>query len=99
MERENQGVYLVLKGEVCLSVQDLEQYDRIFPAGSLLGIPATFTGHHYSLAAVTVNEAEVLHPQRRPVLDLMARLRSWSAAAKRAPPDDCGLDRLQRLLQ
>jgi CRP-like cAMP-binding protein len=73
VDQENQGVYLVLKGKVCLSVKDLETLDRVFSAGSLLGVPATFTGHPYSLAAVAVTDAEVLHVDRKSFLDLMTQ--------------------------
>ncbi|MFZ1136930.1 MAG: Crp/Fnr family transcriptional regulator [Terracidiphilus sp.] len=73
VDQENQGVYLVLKGKVCLTVQDLHQFDRVFPAGSLLGVPATYTGHTYSLAAVALTEAEVLHIERQAFLELMAQ--------------------------
>ena len=71
VDQENQGVYLVLKGKVCLSVKDLAKLDRVFSPGSLLGIPSTFTGHPYSLAAVAVTDAEVLHVDRKAFLDLM----------------------------
>lgn len=73
VDQENQGVYLVLKGKVRLSVQDLAKLDREFSTGSLLGIPATFTGHTYSLAAVAVTDAEVLHVDRKTFLDLMTQ--------------------------
>jgi cyclic nucleotide-binding protein len=70
-DQQNQGVYLVLKGKVCLSVKDLQKLDRVFPAGSLLGVPATFIGRPYSLAAVAVTDAEVLHVERQKFLELM----------------------------
>jgi CRP-like cAMP-binding protein len=72
-DQQNQGVYLVLKGKVCLSVKDVAKLDRVFSAGSLLGIPATFTGHPYSLAAVAVTNAEVLHVEREAFLHLMTQ--------------------------
>lgn len=72
-DQENEGVFLVLKGKVCLTVNELEKLDRVFPPGSLLGIPATFTGHPYSLAATVVADAEVLHVGRSAFLDLMAQ--------------------------
>ena len=71
VDQENRGVYLVLKGKVCLSVQDLAKLDRVFAPGSLLGVPSTFTGHPYRLAAVAVTDAEVLHVDRKAFLDLM----------------------------
>jgi CRP-like cAMP-binding protein len=70
-DQNSQGVFLVLKGKVCMSLKDLDKLDRIFSAGSLLGIPATFTGHPYSLAAVAVTDAEVAHVERQAFLDLM----------------------------
>jgi CRP-like cAMP-binding protein len=73
VDQENDGVYLVLKGKVCLSVKDLAKLDRVFTPGSLLGIPSTFTGHTYSLAAVAVTDAEVLHVDRKAFLDLMTQ--------------------------
>lgn len=68
---ENVGVFLVLKGKVCLRVADLPALDRIFPSGSLLGLPATFTGTEYSLTAIAVTNAEVLGVTRDKFLRLM----------------------------
>src|SRR5450755_1868076 len=59
-DQDSRGVYLVLKGKVCLSLRDLDKLDRIFSSGSLLGVPATFTGHSYSLAAFAVTDTEVV---------------------------------------
>lgn len=72
-DQQNNGVYLVLKGKVRLSVQDLRRLDRVFSVGSLLGVPATFIGRPYSLAAVAVTDAEVLHVERQAFLDLMTQ--------------------------
>ena len=72
-DQQNQGVYLVVKGKVRLSVHDLRKLDRVFSAGSLLGVPATFIGRPYSLAAVAVTDAEVLHVERQAFLDLMTQ--------------------------
>jgi CRP-like cAMP-binding protein len=72
-DQQNQGVYLVVKGKVRLSVQDLQKLDRVFSTGSLLGVPATFIGRPYSLAAVAVTDAEVLHVERQAFLDLMTQ--------------------------
>lgn len=74
VDQENRGVYLILKGKVRLSVKDFPKLDRVFSAGSLLGLPATFTGHPYSLAAVTVTDAEVSRVARKPFLDLMTAM-------------------------
>lgn len=70
-DQDSLGVFLVLKGKVCMSLKDLDKLDRVFSSGSLLGIPATFTGHPYSLAAVAVTDAEVVHVERQAFLDLM----------------------------
>lgn len=71
VDEANIGVYLVAKGKVCLSVKDCPQFDRIFNSGSLLGVPATFTGHPYSLAATAITKAEVVHVDRQKFLDVM----------------------------
>lgn len=68
---ENLGVYLVRKGKVCLRVEGLPRLDRVFPAGSLLGLPATFTGSPYSLTAIAVTNSVVLHIARKEFLRLM----------------------------
>jgi CRP-like cAMP-binding protein len=72
-DQVSRGVYLVLKGKVCMSVKDLAKLDRVFSPGSLLGVPATFTGRPYSLAAVAVTDAEVLHVERQAFLDIMTQ--------------------------
>jgi CRP-like cAMP-binding protein len=68
---ENLGVFLVRKGKVCLRVEGLPHLDRIFPSGSLLGLPATFTGSEYSLTAVAVTDSAVTHITRDEFLRLM----------------------------
>jgi len=70
-DQEPMGVYLVVKGKVRLSLPDLPKLDRVFGPGSLLGLPATFTGHPYSLAATAITETAVLHIARSPFLHLM----------------------------
>lgn len=57
----NVGVFVVLKGSVRMSVKGLPKLDRVFSAGSLLGLPSTFTGHTYSLTAAALNEVEAVH--------------------------------------
>jgi len=47
VDQENTGVFLVAKGKVSLWVKDYPKLDRTVAAGSLLGVPATFTGHPY----------------------------------------------------
>src|SRR5580700_1637180 len=70
-DQDSRGVYLVLKGKVCMSLKEIGRLDRTFSSGSLLGIPATFTGQPYSLAAVAVTDAEAVHVERQAFLDLM----------------------------
>src|SRR5208282_6363924 len=65
------GVCLVCKGKVRMSVRNLPDLDRDFAAGSLLGLPVTFTGHPYSLTAVTLIESEVVHVPQNEFLALM----------------------------
>ena len=68
---KNLGVFLVCKGKVCLRVEGLPQLDRTFPAGSLLGLPATFTASEYSLTAVCVTDSEVIRVPAEEFLRLM----------------------------
>ena len=68
---QNLGVYLVRRGKICLRVDGLPRFDRVFPAGSLLGLPATFTGSPYSLTATAVTNAVVLRVARKEFLGLM----------------------------
>ncbi len=68
---ENLGVFLVRKGKVCLRVEGLPRLDRVFPTGSLLGLPATFTGSEYSLTAIAVTSSEVTRITRDKFLRLM----------------------------
>ncbi len=72
VDQQPSGVYLVLKGKVRLSLPGVPKLDRVFPPGSLLGLPATFTGHVYSLDATVKTAAEVLHVDRQAFLDLMS---------------------------
>lgn len=72
--REDQnafGVFLLLRGRVRMSVQGLPKLDRQFCAGSLMGLPSTFTGRPYSLSAEAIADAEVLHISAEPFLELM----------------------------
>lgn len=68
---ENRGVYLVRSGKVCLLVEGAPQFDRRFTAGSLLGLPSTFTGNIYSLSAVAVTATDVLHVPAKKFLQVM----------------------------
>jgi CRP-like cAMP-binding protein len=72
--REDQnatGVFLLLKGRVLMSVYNLPKLDRLFAAGSLMGLPSTFTERPYSLTAQALTEADVLHVPTEAFLDLM----------------------------
>lgn len=68
---ENTGVFLVRNGKVCLHVPDVPELDRAFSAGSVLGLPSTFTGRPYSLLAVAVADSDVVHMGREDFLNLM----------------------------
>jgi len=67
----NVGVFLVTKGKVCMSVKDLPKLDRTFVAGSLLGLPSTFTSHPYSLTATAMTEVDVVHVSQEEFLRIM----------------------------
>ena len=70
-DAESVGVFLVCAGKVRMSVRSLPDLDRDFAAGSLLGLPATFTGRPYSLTAVTVTASDVLYVPSSEFLELM----------------------------
>jgi CRP-like cAMP-binding protein len=70
-DQENLGVYLVLKGKVRMSVQRLPKLDRLFSAGSLIGLPSTFTERPYSLTAQAITEADAIQVTAAPFLTLM----------------------------
>ncbi len=65
------GVFLVRKGKVRMSVPNFPKLDRVFTENSLLGLPATFTGHPYSLTAVTVSDCDIVRIPREQFLQLM----------------------------
>lgn len=65
------GVFLVCKGKVLMGVGNMPKLDRAFSAGSLLGLPATFTGRPYSLTAVAVVQSDIVHVPREEFLQLM----------------------------
>jgi CRP-like cAMP-binding protein len=67
----NTGVFLLLSGKACMSVKGLPNLDRLFPAGSLLGLPSTFTGHTYSLTATAVTELDAIHVTQEDFVRLM----------------------------
>ena len=70
-DADSAGVFLVCKGKVLMGVRNMPELDRIFGVGSLLGLPATFTGHPYSLSATTVVDSDVVHVPREEFLQLM----------------------------
>lgn len=67
----NAGVFLVVKGKVCLSIKSMPNLDRIFGSRSLLGLPATFNRRPYSVTATAVTEADVVHVAQEEFLSLM----------------------------
>ena len=67
----NSGVFLLLRGKIRMGVKGVAKLDRLFPAGSLLGLPSTFTGHNYSLSAQAVTDVEVVHISQASFLKLM----------------------------
>src|SRR5271166_437127 len=69
--RESMGVFLVCSGKVLMGVRNMPKLDRVFSAGSLLGLPASFTGHPYSLTAVTLTQSEVVNVPQEEFLQLM----------------------------
>ncbi len=69
---DNVGIFLVVKGEVCLSMTGMPMLDRIFGGGSLLGLPSSFTGRPYSLTATAITDAEVVHLTQDDFLRLMS---------------------------
>ena len=71
VDDSNKGVFLVRKGKVALLVEGLPNLDRIFSAGSVLGLPSTFTGNPYGLTARALVDSEVVHVPREDFLELM----------------------------
>lgn len=72
---DNAGVFLVMKGRVCLSMKDMPGLNRIFCSRSLLGLPSSFTGRSYSLTATAVTETDVVQVPREDFLRLMGERR------------------------
>ncbi len=68
---QSAGVFLVFTGKVLMGVRNMPELDRVFSAGSLLGLPATFTGRPYSLTAVTTVPSDIVHLPREEFLQLM----------------------------
>jgi CRP-like cAMP-binding protein len=67
----NAGVFLVVRGKIRMGIRGLPKLDRLLSAGSLLGLPSTFTGHAYSLTAEAVTQADVMHIPQDSFLQLM----------------------------
>jgi CRP-like cAMP-binding protein len=67
----DKGVFLIRKGKVCLEMPGMPQFDRVFPPGSLLGLPAMFTGNPYRLTAASMGNSEVVQVSREKFLALM----------------------------
>ncbi|HLY41081.1 MAG TPA: cyclic nucleotide-binding domain-containing protein, partial [Terracidiphilus sp.] len=65
------GVYLLMKGKIRMGIRGLPKLDRLLSAGSILGLPSTFTGHGYSLTAQAVTQADVMHVAQDSFLQLM----------------------------
>ena len=70
-DADNVGVFLVTNGQVSLSLKKMRRLDRLFGCGSLLGLPSSFTGRPYSLTAIAITEAEVVHVAQEDFLRLM----------------------------
>lgn len=64
-------MFLVCKGKVLMGVRNMPKLDRAFSTGSLLGLPATFTGRPYSLTALAVVQSDIVHVPRGEFLQLM----------------------------
>ena len=67
----NSGVFLLVKGRVRMTVRGLPKLDRLFSGNSLLGLPSTFTGHHYSLTAQAVTDVDAIHVLQPNFLQIM----------------------------
>jgi CRP-like cAMP-binding protein len=68
---DNAGVFLIVNGTVCMSVEGLPWLDRLFGSGSVLGLPSTFTRQPYSLTATAITEADVVHVAQEEFVRLM----------------------------
>jgi|SRR6516162_3166677 CRP-like cAMP-binding protein len=69
---KNVGIFLVRRGKVCLQVPGAPHLNRVFAAGSVLGLPSTFVRRPYSLTAACVTECEIAHVGTKEFLGLMA---------------------------
>ncbi|MGB9204384.1 MAG: cyclic nucleotide-binding domain-containing protein [Terriglobales bacterium] len=69
--QKNAGVFLICAGKVSLEVPGIPQLSRTFSAGSVLGLPSSFSERPYSLTAVSETDSEVVHVSKKKFLDLM----------------------------
>jgi CRP-like cAMP-binding protein len=69
------GAFLVRQGRVRLALdQAVELYPtRILGSGSVIGLPATFSGEPYSLTAEAAEDCNLDFIPRRKILNLMRR--------------------------
>jgi len=70
---KNVGIFLICSGRVCLKVPAAPHLDRVFSAGSILGLPSTFVGKPYSLTAACSTDCEVARIGKKQFLELMTR--------------------------
>ena len=68
---KNTGVFLLCSGLVRLEVPGIPQLSRTFSAGSVLGLPSTFSEKPYSLTAISETEIKVVDVSKKKFLDLM----------------------------
>jgi CRP-like cAMP-binding protein len=68
---DNDGVFLVVGGAVCMSVKGITRLERLCGSGSVLGLPSSFTGRPYTLTATAITEADVVHVAREDFFRLM----------------------------
>ncbi len=68
---KNAGVFLVCAGQVRLEVPGVPQLGRAFSAGSVLGLPSTFSEKPYALTAVSATDSDIMHVSQKSFLDLM----------------------------
>lgn len=69
------GAYIVRRGQVRMSLGDnpLLYPSRMVGAGSVIGLPATFSGEPYSLTAETARDCQLEFIPRRKLLELLRR--------------------------
>jgi CRP-like cAMP-binding protein len=67
------GAYLVRRGQVRMSLGDnpLLYPSRMVGAGSVIGLPATFSGEPYSLTAEAARDCQLEFIPRRRLLELL----------------------------